>query len=80
MTFDPTAIVIKNGKPDFMFISSPCDSLEKAKQVLYNWQDHYEYVILSWWIKNENQEIIEQDICFNNAGQLTDLDGNTIRL
>lgn len=80
MTFDPTAIVIKNGKPDFMFISSPCDSLEKAKSVLYNWQDHYQYVILSWWIKNENQEIIEQDICFNNAGQLTDLDGNTIRL
>lgn len=80
MLYDPTAIALVNGKPEYLFTSSMCNSIEDAKKCFYSWQDQYNFTILSWWIKDEHQNVIEEDICFNNAGQLVDLDGNRISI
>lgn len=75
----PNAIVLWDGKPQLMFTSSGLSDLNETPKVLKKWQD-MGCIILSWWVKDNNQETVQQDICFNNAGQLIDLDGNVIKL
>ena len=79
MLYWPNAIVLWDGKPQLMFTSSGLTDLNEVPEVLKKWQD-MGCIILSWWVKDNNQEMIQQDICFNNAGQLIDLDGNVIKL
>lgn len=80
-TYWPMAVALTDfGKPELLFTYNSVITIEEAYEVFKAWQNKHKYTILSYWINDENNNMIEHHVCFNSGGILTDIDGNIKRL
>lgn len=78
-TYWPMAVALTNfGKPELLSTYNSVDSIEEANEVFKTWQNKHKYTILSYWINDKDNKIVEHHVCFNNSGMLTDLNGKVI--
>ena len=71
----PNALAITaSGYIEILFTYTACDDVEDAHKQIRFWEENNN-IILSWWIKDNDSNTIEQGLCFNTAGQLINLDG-----
>ena len=71
----PNALAITpSGDIEILFTYTASDDVEDAHKQIKFWEEN-DNIILSWWINDSDSNTIEQGLCFNNAGQLVNLDG-----
>ena len=78
MLYFPNAIAINEiGEFNQLFTYKGVDTIEECEQQFRIWQDKYKNILVSSWITDDRNSIIQHKSYVNNYG-LVDLDGNKL--
>jgi hypothetical protein len=78
MNYWPNAIAIDElGTFTELFTYNSVNSINECEKTFRNWQDSYHNILVSSWITDDNNSIVQHNSYVNNYG-LVDLDGNKL--